>query len=710
MAETTLRDTLRLAEDDIGAGRPADALTRCQHILTHYPEMLEAHRVLGEAYLALNQTKEAFQAFDQVLVSDPENTLAYCGRALISHQLGDYDSALDCYYQACELSLGNRQLRLEFRRLASQANQPDFVLSRVGLARLYMRGDLLAHAIREWEQILQSDSERIDAHIGLAEALWRDEQPERAAERCNIILEAVPSCLKAQLLLGEIAYRARRGEEARQYLEQARRLDPDGRMARELFADPLIDDKSWADFLLVEPARIPVMDTPIGEAAQQLAPLTLSSAPPQIDAQLSSGSYPLTNLVFPFLAADAPNAGPPLREGESLEAMLAALIDRPAQSETAQATQASSRAASQEAEPIDRFQALLQSFAQIEEQDNPAPGSLVEQPGQPASADQTGEQADVSQFAEAMFWLDTASHPVPASPPTNINANILKETTSAPLARARRNEGLSVTRPRPPEVWAEEEDTEAGWLRWLQAQGATPLDTSNTEEDVTGPFAALLGRTEQARKQPTRLWDAPDPEFVHSYLPTDTLPQPVVRLTPGSSARPPHAASGTASPDQEWANGIQGEETSALAGMSSVSLRPLTLQELEESFSASGLMRLEGPLATLADEKTKESGDEDMRESQILTIAEDDYPGRLELAERQRKTGRLDEALGHYRAIIRGAPEMIEKVIAGLLESTGEGPEQAAAYRLLGDAYTRRGSYMEALEAYNHGLAASRGQ
>ena len=709
MAETTLRDMLRLAEDDIGAGRPADALTRCQHILTHYPEMLESHRVLGEAYLALNQTKEAFQAFDQVLVSDPENTLAYCGRALISHQLGDYDSALDCYYQACELSLGNRQLRLEFRRLAGQANQPDFVLSRVGLARLYMRGDLLAHAIREWEQILQSDPERIDAHLGLAETLWRDEQPERAAERCTIILEAVPFCLKAQLLLGEIAYRARRHEEARQYLEQARRQDPDGRMARELFSDALIDDKSWAGFLLFEPARIPVMDIPIGEAAQQLAPLTLSSAPPQIDAQLSSGSYPLTNLVFPFLAADAPNAGPPLREGESLEAMLAALIDKPAQPETAQAAQASSRAASQEAEPIDRFQALLQSFAQIEEQNNPPPGSRVEQPGQPATADQTDEQVDVSEFAEAMFWLDTASHSTPAPLPINTNAHILKEATSAPLARTRSDAGRTVTRPRPQEVWTEEEDTEAGWLRWLQAQGATPLDTSSTEEDVAGPFAALLGRTEQARKQPTRLWDAPDPDFVHSYLPTDTIPQPVVRLTPGSSARPLSAA-GTASPGQQWANGIEGEEPSALAGMSSVSLRPLTLQELEESFSASGLMRLEGPLATLAEEKTKESWDEDMRESQILTIAEDDYPGRLELAERQRKTGRLDEALGHYRAIIRGAPEMIEKVIAGLLESTGEGPEQAAAYRLLGDAYTRRGSYMEALEAYNRGLAASRGQ
>src|SRR5690242_113257 len=259
MAETMLRDTLRLAEDDIGASRPADALTRCHHILAHYPEMLEARRVLGEAYLALRKTREAFQAFDRVLVGDPENTLAYCGRALISHQLGDYESALDCYYQACELSLGNRQLRLEFRRLAEQAHQPDFILSRVGLARLYMRGDLLAHAIREWEQVLEGDPERVDARLGLAEALWRDGQPARAAEHCKLILQAIPTCLKALLLLGEVAYRAGQQDEASQYLAQARRLDPDGRMAREIFADVLIDDKALADFILAAPARIPVM-------------------------------------------------------------------------------------------------------------------------------------------------------------------------------------------------------------------------------------------------------------------------------------------------------------------------------------------------------------------------------------------------------------------------------------------------------------------
>src|SRR5262249_47894708 len=160
-------------------------------------------------------------------------------------------------------SLGNRQLRQEFRRLATQANQPNFVLSRVGLARLYMRGDLLAHAIREWEQILQGDPERIDARLGLAEALWRDGQFAQAGEQCMLILDVIPSCLKAQLLLCEMAFRGHRSDEANHYLEQARRLDPDGRMVREIFADAIVADEGFNSFFLSAPARIPVMESAV---------------------------------------------------------------------------------------------------------------------------------------------------------------------------------------------------------------------------------------------------------------------------------------------------------------------------------------------------------------------------------------------------------------------------------------------------------------
>ncbi|HEY7350343.1 MAG TPA: tetratricopeptide repeat protein [Ktedonobacterales bacterium] len=708
MAETMLLDTLRLAEDDIGAGRPADALTRCHHILAHYPEMLEARRVLGEAYLALRKTKEAFQAFDRVLVSDPENTLAYCGRALISQQLGDYESSLDCYYQACELSLGNRQLRLEFRRLAAQANQPDFILSRVGLARLYMRGDLLAHAIREWEQVLQSDPERVDARLGMAEALWRDGQFSQAAEHCKLILAAIPSCLKALLLLGEIAYRTGKNDEADQYLEQARRLDPNGHMAHELFADALINDKEVADFILAQPARIPAMEDRLSEASQpalsalEALQKAVRSSARSPDAAASSGAFSSEAFSFSFLDTTTASNGPPLREGESLEEMLAALIERPSSPE-ALSTPMLTDAQTPTDQAIDRLQALLNSFSQSEEQTTARSGIPDLASGASQQAPVSGPlptssaEAATEDFAEALFWLDTANRQTDetrvSSPSDTADLD-----TAVPNGAAQPTDedlGLAPVQPGRSKEWADEEDTEAGWLRWLQAQGARPLDATDDSEEA-GAFATLFPPNDQAETQRTLLWDAPDAEFARSLWPSDTVPQRAVRLTPGSSGNGEPSAT-------------QGEDAEALGGISSVSLRPLTLEELERTFSASGLTHLEGPLAALTDASSGETWGQEIPEGKVFSIAENDFPARLELAERQRKTGRLDEALGHYRAIMRGAPELIDSVIAGLRAATSENPEQAAVYRLLGDAYTRRGNYMEALEAYNRGLAASRG-
>src|SRR6266568_1686718 len=136
MVQTTLRDYLQTTEDAISSGRISDALANCQHILTHFPEVLEAQRLLGEVYLAQGQLEEAQQTY--------------------------------------ELSRGNSQIRQEFNQLSEKVGQQGFIFSRAGLARLYMRGDLLPQAIQEWETVLASSPERLDARIGLLEAYWRE--------------------------------------------------------------------------------------------------------------------------------------------------------------------------------------------------------------------------------------------------------------------------------------------------------------------------------------------------------------------------------------------------------------------------------------------------------------------------------------------------------------------------------------------------------
>nr|HET6902202.1 tetratricopeptide repeat protein [Ktedonobacteraceae bacterium] len=236
MTQTTLRDYLLTTEDAISSGRVNDAMANCQHILAHFPESLEAQRLLGEVFLAQGQMDEAQQTFDWVLTNDPENVIVYCDRALISEQMQEYDTALDCYQQAYELSRGNSEIRREFNELSEKVGQTGFIFSRAGLARLYMRGDLLPQAIQEWEIVLSSSPERLDARTGLLEALWREGLYDRVEQLATRILNDVPGCLKALLLLAHVTF-AQNAAKAQELLRRATLLDPDLIKAQELFSD-----------------------------------------------------------------------------------------------------------------------------------------------------------------------------------------------------------------------------------------------------------------------------------------------------------------------------------------------------------------------------------------------------------------------------------------------------------------------------------------
>ena len=236
MAQTTLRDRIQSIEDAISAGQIDDAMADCQEILARYPDALEIQRLLGEVYLAQGRLEEAQQSFDWILVNDPENVIAYCDRALICEHLSDIDTALDCYQQAYELSRGNSQIRQEFNQLSVKAGQQEFMLSRAGLARLYMRGDLLTQALQEWEAVLAAAPDRLDARLGLMETYWREGINDQVEQMASRILEDVPNCEKALLLLAHITS-AFNMQRARELVQRSELLDPELVMAHELFGD-----------------------------------------------------------------------------------------------------------------------------------------------------------------------------------------------------------------------------------------------------------------------------------------------------------------------------------------------------------------------------------------------------------------------------------------------------------------------------------------
>src|SRR6266702_3488524 len=236
MAKTTFFEYLQNTEDAISSGHITDAMAKCQYILSYFPDALDAQRLLGEIYLAQGQLEEAQQTFDWILVNDPENVVVYCDRALTSERLSDIDTALDCYQQAYELSRGNSQIRQKFNQLSAKVGQQEFMFSRAGLARLYMRGDLLTQAIQEWEAVLNVSPGRLDARTGLLETYWREGTYDKVEQIASRILEEIPTCLKALLLLAYVTSTYNL-ERAKELILQAQALDPELVMAHELFSD-----------------------------------------------------------------------------------------------------------------------------------------------------------------------------------------------------------------------------------------------------------------------------------------------------------------------------------------------------------------------------------------------------------------------------------------------------------------------------------------
>lgn len=261
MAQILLRDYFQETEDAIAAGKYADALAHCQHILSQFPETLEVQRLLGEVYLAQGQLEEAQHTFDWILTNDPENVVVYCDRALVSERMSDLDTALDCYQQAYELSRGNSQIRQEFNKLSTRAGQQGFMFSRAGLARLYMRGDLLSQALQEWEAVLTVSPDRLDARTGLLETYWREGLYEHVEQLATQILQDVPGCLKALLLLAFVVatkdmYRAQ------ELLQRAETMDPELLMAHEIFADMIASQPGNPFFKLLQREPVLLTDEP----------------------------------------------------------------------------------------------------------------------------------------------------------------------------------------------------------------------------------------------------------------------------------------------------------------------------------------------------------------------------------------------------------------------------------------------------------------
>jgi tetratricopeptide (TPR) repeat protein len=532
----TLREYLQYTEDALSAGRIEEALEHCQYVLSHFPHSLEAHRLLGEIYLAQNRLVEAQQTFDWVLTNDPENVLAYCNRALTSERLGDVETALDCYQQAYELSRGNSQIRQEFNKLSARSGQPGFMLSRAGLARLYMRGDLLFQAIQEWEAVLTATPDRLDARTGLLETCWRDGDYERAEQLATGLLEEIPGCLKALLLLAHMTF-PHNPARARELIQRAETLDPEMTMARELFRDLLTaspNDPFLAlvrkDAVLMPPPERPAAPSlTTAASAAELASARPGSALAEEQESASEESEPIFGWTTPDPYPLALTTTPP----SSLTPAPPSTPSQPPEAPTSSSSEAY-RASSPSWSLAGRDLSFGEQGLAWEEQPAWPPVSSAgpeEDLGLPAGQSSTHPA-----------WLDALDSPLYRQP----SGSLATPTPSPELAASAEAEGEAAAAPDPESAnlahreeasdnaWSqpaaqaespaaqqeaaeeifpfmqEGADPEEGWPEWLKSLGAETIEEEEPAEESPASSASAgsrgavwgeVGEEEQVPKQ-----------------------------------------------------------------------------------------------------------------------------------------------------------------------------------------------------------------
>jgi tetratricopeptide (TPR) repeat protein len=243
MADIRLQNYVAKIKDLIRSVRLDEAIAHCQHILHHYPKHIETYGLLGEACLEKQMYREAIEFFQRTLGADPENLMARVGLGVIYDEQGAFPEAIWQLERAFELVPGNSEVHRELLRLYGQYDGIDksrLKLTRGALGRLYSRNGLYERAIGEFHAVLRQDPELPDIRVALVEALWREGRQLEAVEMCMELLDALPNCLKANLILGEIWTRSGR-EEGQMYLRRAEALDPENQMVQELFeaASPL---------------------------------------------------------------------------------------------------------------------------------------------------------------------------------------------------------------------------------------------------------------------------------------------------------------------------------------------------------------------------------------------------------------------------------------------------------------------------------------
>lgn len=294
-----MTDTLTLSAyiDEIAnfidIDRSDEAITLCKHILRYYPKHIDTYRLMAEAMLKQSNLESAQELFRRVLSADPENVVAYARLATIFEKQHEIAEALWHLERAYELAPTHQEIRTQLLRLYTEIEgkpRERLKLTSGALARLYVQEGLFAQAIQEFRTIGSSELARYDARVALAESLWRADRVREAAEVAQNLLQLLPYCLKANLILGTLWHESEL-EESGTYLERAQALDPMNQTAQALlgarsplhYRQVLVPRYVEGETPAPEPEPEPVSPADITPSFDQFFPEPTTETPPMVE-------------------------------------------------------------------------------------------------------------------------------------------------------------------------------------------------------------------------------------------------------------------------------------------------------------------------------------------------------------------------------------------------------------------------------------------
>jgi tetratricopeptide (TPR) repeat protein len=513
MAELTLQEYCQEIEGLIERSAYDEAVAHCHHILEQYPKYVEAYRLIGKASLDREDDQQASEMFARVLSADPADFVSRAGLSIIYDRQEKLKEAMWQMERAYELEPGNPVVQDELRKLYARRDgvTPERIpLTRGSLARLYLNGELNSEAVAELRALLAQEPDRVDLQILLAEALWRDEQRLESADVALKVLDRLPYCLDANLILGEIWMNGGREEDAEVHLKRATSLDPEA-----IRAWALLGKSSPIPVKSVEVMRLNyVSPTTVVPVAEQ-APEWLSGLGLQPEAGEAEGvpswlegvGAPAPEAEQPV--AEEPGIKLPVREPpqeapeEEIPAWLTGLgvlaepaaEERPAPSLEGEAvpdwlSQLRGAAPAEAEQPAAaQGEQVPDWLSQLHDKAGPMPGAAVEEG---AATPEAGEVPDwlqalrpegAEQPAEAAEgvpeWLSGVSAPMP--PPVEEEAEAAPEAGEVP-------DWMQALRPEGAEQPAEAAEGVAEWLSGVSAPMPPPVE----EEAVSAPEAAEI--------------------------------------------------------------------------------------------------------------------------------------------------------------------------------------------------------------------------